>query len=153
MPREVRFEFDPFEELGEDLPDGADRREVLEACADYIRDSVLEYVGSQNSPVSGHGSFPSLSKEYAKRKREAGHPPVPNLELSGEMLSSIRARVRGTSIVIDVAPSQADKADGHCNHSGDSDLPLRRFIPAADETFKKPIIDGIKRIIRSGGGA
>lgn len=150
--RTVRFEFDPFQATGEPLPEGADKNEVLEAASEYLLEQVLGYVGNKTSPVAGHGSFPGLSKEYAARKKAQGLPPVPDLVLSGEMLDAVTTYAKGNRIGIEVTGDQGAKADGHCNHSGESELPLRRFIPDEGEQFKRPILDGIRRIIRSGGG-
>lgn len=146
--RTVRFSFNPFEETGITLPEGADKSDVLEAGAEFLLESVLEYMGNETSPVQGHGAFARLSKKYAEKKKADGHPPVPNLEYDGEMKDAIKSYVRGNKIVIEVTGKQGAKADGHCNHSGASDLPLRRFIPAEGETFKRPIMEGIARIIK-----
>jgi len=149
LSRKVRFDFDPFELTGVDLPAGADKDDVLEEVGQYVVEEILSYVANKNSPVQGHGNFPALSKEYRKRKIESGRPGVPDLVFDGDMLDALNHGTRGTQVRIEVTGSEADKADGHCNLSGDSDLPLRRFIPDEGETFKKPIVDGIARIIRS----
>lgn len=146
----VEYEFDPFELTGLKKPKGAKKRDILRECSDYVKESVLESVGGQNSPVSGYGRFKKLSKGYKKQKSKIASP-VPNLELEGDMLNSLKVPVRDGSLVLKVSPGQNDKADGHCNFSGKSRLPLRRFIPnnKDDETFKRPIINGMRRIIKS----
>jgi hypothetical protein len=149
MARTVEFEFKPFEELGIEAPKGINKDRALEQVGDYILESVLSYVADQNSPVAGYGSFPKLNKEYKKRKAEEGGSPIPNLELSGDMLSAMRIIVKDDSVVLRISGKEGDKADGHNNHSGDSELPLRRFIPDEGETFKKSILGGVKRIIDS----
>ena len=149
--RTVRFEFNPFEATGAELPEGADKADALEEAAQFLREEVLNYMGNENSPVAGHGAFPKLSKEYARRKREAGHPAVPNLEFDGDLKDAIQVYPKGNRLVIEVTGAEGAKADGHCNLSGDSSLPLRRFIPDDGEQFKRPILEGIARIIKSGG--
>lgn len=149
--RTVKFEFDVFKATGEALPEDGDKESVLEGAAEFLLESVLSSVGNQRSPVAGYGAFPKLSKAYAKRKKAEGAPPVPDLVLSGEMLDSMQTYTRGNKIGIKLTGQQGAKADGHCNLSGDSTLPLRRFIPGEGEQFKADILDGIRRIIRSGG--
>lgn len=149
--RTCRYVFNPFEETGAELPEGADKRDTLDEAAAFLREQVLSYMGDENSPVSGYGRFPSLSKEYAARKSAQGGSPVSNLELSGSMKDAIQVYSEGNRLVIEVTGAEGAKADGHCNLSGDSSLPLRRFIPDEGETFKRPILEGIARIIKSGG--
>ncbi len=152
MSKSVKYEFDPFELVkAEPLPRGM-KQYAMEDIADFVLESVLVNVGDQNSPVSGHyGGFRKLSKEYKKRKDSEGGTPVPNLELSGEMLSALEVKRKGATLVLQISGKEAGKADGHNNHSGDSDLPLRRFIPKEkdEETFKRDILSGIARIIES----
>ena len=148
--RIVRFTFDPFETTGTEIGNGK-KADVLDEACDYLREEVIRYMSEQKSPVAGHGSFPALSKEYAKVKKAAGHPAIPNLEFDGALKDAIKTYPKGNKLVIEVTGSEGAKADGHCNHSGDSDLPLRRFIPADGEKFKRPIIEGIARIIKAGG--
>lgn len=145
---DVKFEFDPFELAGIEPPERAsDRREALSEISEFVLEQVLSHVGDQNSPVAGYGKFPALSKSYKEFKRSEGGTPVPNLELSGDMLNALKVKsTREGTIVMQITGKQGDKADGHNNHSGDSSLPLRRFIPAEDETFKRGILEGIARI-------
>lgn len=149
MARKVRYDFNPFELTGVDAPEGSDKEQIREEVAQYVVEEILSYCGDRNSPVSGHGKFPALSKEYKRRKLDSGRPGVPDLEFDGDLLNAISGSSRGSNVRVEVESDQADKADGHCNFSGESDLPLRRFIPDEGETFKQPIIDGIARIIRS----
>lgn len=146
----VEYEFDPFELTDLKKPRGANKKAILRECGDLVHESVLDYVGGQNSPVQGYGRFKGLSKKYKKQKSKIASP-VPNLELEGDLLDSLKVPVRGDKLVLKVSPSQNDKADGHCNFSGKSKLPLRRFIPNRkdDETFKQPIVNKMRRIIKS----
>lgn len=149
MAKPVKFEFDPFllveaEPLSRDV-----KKAALSDIADFVLESVLSNVGSQKSPVQGHGSFPKLSKSYKSIKDDEGGTPIPNLELTGAMLSALEVKRKGDTLVLQIAGREAAKADGHNNHSGDSTLPLRRFIPTETETFKRDILSGISRIIES----
>ena len=148
MARTVEYEFNPEDELGISLPKG-NKSEALSQIGDYILESVLKYVGDEKSPVGGHGNFPRLNKEYSKHKVSEGGSPVPNLELTGKMLSAMKVIKTSDSIILRISGKQGDKADGHNNHSGDSKLPLRRFIPDDGETFKTDILGGVRRIIES----
>lgn len=148
MSFKVEFEFDPFEMTGVDVPQNR-RKEAMDAVAAFVVDQVTEYMDNSTSPVAGHGKFPSLSKDYKKRKQAAGKGGSPNLEFDGDLKqalyvsnassSSLKLQVRGSK--------QAAKADGHCNHSGESPLPLRRFVPDEGETFKRPIVRAMKDIL------
>ena len=146
MARTVEFEFFPFEDT--DPPKGK-KREAIDQIGDYIQESILSYVGEENSPVQGHGKFSRLNRDYKAIKVAEGGSPIANLELTGEMLSSMKIIKGPDSITVRISGKQGDKADGHNNHSGESTLPLRRFIPAEGETFKRPILEGVKRIIES----
>lgn len=147
MARSVRFEFNPFEELGIDELSRSSRGKALDDAAEYLREQILDYVASQKSPVEGYGRFQKLSENYAKLKSAKGGAPIPNLELSGAMLDALAVKRRGSNIVVEIKGKQGDKADGHNNHSGDSRLPLRRFIPDEGEIFKSKIMGGISEII------
>lgn len=149
MGREVIFEFDPYELTGED-PNPDTEEDVRQECADFARDQILNYVANENSPVQGHGKFKKLSKDYKKFKQKSGLPGVPDLIFSGDMLDALKATVEGSVVRVGITGKQGDKADGHCNLSGESKLPTRRFIPDHDEHFKGPILSGIRAIVRKG---
>ena len=146
----VEYKFDPFKLTGTTKPKNASKREILSEVSEYVKESVLDNVGAQNSPVRGHGKFQRLSKNYKNIKKKIASP-VPNLELHGKLLNSLKVPMKKEGLVLKVSPAQNDKADGHCNFSGKSRIPMRRFIPNEKdgETFKKPIIDGMRRIIKS----
>lgn len=154
MAEKIQFEFDPFEELGLEPPERtSDKRAALREAAEFINEKILDRVGDAMSPVAGRGRFKKLTKEYAAEKALEHGSPIANLELSGEMLDALKSTVKGDKIVTGISGSQAGKADGHNNFSGDSPLPERRFIPKADdgETYKRDILDGVKSILLSYG--
>lgn len=154
MATKIQYEFDPFKELGLEPPErSADRKAALREAADFIHESILEKVGDTVSPVAGRGKFKRLDKEYAELKAQESSSAIANLELSGEMLDALKSTVKGNKIVTGITGSQAGKADGHNNFSGDSRLPERRFIPKSDdgETYKKDILNGVKAILLEHG--
>lgn len=144
----IRFDFDPEAELGIRVKKEK-REEAYDRAGAFIRDSILSTVGGGTSPVSGESWKRSLSPEYARRKKEVSSADFANMELHGDLLDSISTSAKGRKIRIEVGEDQNDKADGHCNFSGKSKLPRRRFIPNGKEgqTFKKNILDGVKQIL------
>lgn len=143
MARTVRFEFDPFE--GRQTP--KEKRAALEEISFLVHAEILRYVADGNSPVAGHGKFDKLTKEYANLKKDGNR--LPNLELTGDMLTSMDVKASRGKIVVEIKGKQGDKADGHNNHSGESRLPTRRFIPDNGEFFKREIESSINAIIDS----
>ncbi len=120
---------------------------MREDLAELLYDKVLEYVSEAKSPVKGErNNFPELTDDYKKEKSKVA-PGDPNLELTGAMLDALEVKYNNQSIEIGIFDSdQAAKADGHCNFSGKSKLPRRRFIPTPNKGFKKPIIDELKAL-------
>lgn len=149
MSRKVEYIFDPFEITNRDPLPTDKRAEALDDISNFVLESVLQHVGETNSPVSGHGKFKALGKAWKAKKEEEGGTPIPNLEFTGSMLSALECNIKGGKLVLRIKGSESDKADGHNNHSGKSEIPTRRFIPLESdgETFKKEIINGIKTII------
>ncbi len=151
MARKVEFEFDPFEMVGIDR-DGLPRSVVNEAMADikdYVLEQILLDVADTKSPVTGK-PFKKLNSEYAKFKAQEGGTPIANLLLTGDMLDAVRIKSAGSDkLLLYVTEDQSDKADGHNNHSGESNLPTRRFIPDEEDgdSFRPEIRNGIKDII------
>lgn len=134
MPRDVSFVFDPFEIAGVDKANfSADARErVLEEVADLVLNQVKADTAKGISPVYGD-KFEALSPDYKKFKIAQGRGGAPNLRFDGDMIEAVKIEKQGDFLRIFVEDSQSDKADGHNDHSGESTLPLRRFIPKFDE--------------------
>ena len=143
---DISYEFDPEEETGITLPPGK-RQEALERVADFVKESMLSDIGEGKSPVAGEGAFPALSKDYKKVKSELSSSVIPNLELEGDLLDSLEVEVTGSGIRAEVSDAQSAKADGHCNFSGKSKLPRRRFMPGEGQTFNRKIMSGVKAIM------
>ena len=150
MARKVEFEFDPFEIAGVDkdqLPASV-IRDALDDVKNYVLEQVLLDVAEQRSPVYGT-KWKSLNKDYAKTKAKEGGTPIANLLLTGDMLDAVRIGTTGEKLLMRVLSSQSDKAEGHNQHNDPSNLPIRRFVPNADddESFRPGIREGIKDII------
>lgn len=108
-------------------------------------------MAKRQSPVSGD-SFPGLSPKYKAKKQAEGLDGVADLQLSGDMLDSLDYRVTSEGIAIGVYGEAAPRADGHNNLSGDSELPLRQFLPNVGETFSSGIKKEIERIVADAKG-
>lgn len=116
--------------------------------AEYVKSEILDYVSRGKSPVSGHGNFVKYDEEYKKFKSQYSSSSIVNLELTGSMLDSLEYKIDGNSIEFGIfESSETGKADGHNNHSGDSSLPTRRFIPKDNERFVHEIENEIDSIL------
>ncbi len=147
--KKVAYQFNPEDLTGLKIDKGI-AKETREQIAEAIHEFILDSVGQGKTPVAGGSWKRTLSKEYAKIKKEESGISYSNMELHGDMLDSLEVVVKGKNIEVRIAGSEAPKADGHNNFSGDSKLPTRSFIPNANkgQTFKRPIIDEMKNIIR-----
>jgi hypothetical protein len=148
MPSKLTYKL----KLRDIIPKGkikpADKKELREELGELLYDMVLQYVSEAKSPVKRERTdFPELNKDYAKAKSKVAIGKA-NLELTGAMLDAVQVKTTNQSIEIGIFndKGQADKADGHCNHSGRSKLPRRRFIPAEGQGFKKDIMDELKEL-------
>lgn len=144
----IHFDFDPEEESGVTVPRSR-KAEARAAVADYVREEVLSTVGGGASPVAGEKWKRDLSPKYKAKKAKFSSAGFANMELHGDLLDSVEVVVKGSKLRLKVGEDQNDKADGHCNFSGKSKLPRRRFIPNGKEgqTFKRNIIDGIRDVL------
>lgn len=150
MPK-ARFEFDPFEFAGVEVPRGT-RDEAKQIVADYVKEQVLHYVGEGRSPVSGGPWRRKLTKEYLATKDAFSNVAYSNLELTGDMLDAFDVRSgRGGNIVVEVTGSEAGKAEGNNigSYGGTPDEDkARRFIPIEGEKFNQVIRNGIRDILK-----
>lgn len=153
------YKFDPFKKTGLSIESGTNRKQALKAVAEYVKEQALSYIGDGTSPISGGKWKRTLSPDYKARKAEVSSVTFSNLELFGDMLDALDAKVSGSSIEYGIPESspQAEKADG--NNRGTYGASNRRnrskareFIPVGDQTFKADIWDGIKEIIKDHGG-
>lgn len=143
MPRKVKYDFNPLAQI--DIRLSSDEKDdLLDRISNYVLESVLSDVGEARSPVTGK-PFPKLSKDYAEKVGRK----VATLELTGDMLDSLKIERKKSLLRLTVPDDEQGKADGHNNFSGESPLPERKFIPDAEagESFRPEIIGGIKDII------
>lgn len=142
----VKFDFNPLK--GIRIKDKSVKDDILDQIASYVQERVLFDVGNQVSPVTGD-KFPALDKDYAKRKRAEGGTPIANLELTGDMLSSLTVKRTSKGLQLTVGSDQQEKAAGHNHWYGSPTMPRRAFIPKADsgEDFSEDILKGIQSII------
>jgi hypothetical protein len=133
-----------------ELKNVKDPEAVKREIGDYILEEILNHVASGNSPVKGNGKFKALSSNYKKVKGEISSSLIPNMELNGDMLDSLEYRLFNGGVEIGIWGEEADKADGHNQHSGRSTpLPKRRFIPKpGEDTFKQNILREVDLIIK-----
>jgi len=137
-------------DLKNKLSNVSSKSSALKDVADYLKVAILDKVSDGVSPVYGRGRFTGYSKEYKKYKSEFTSSSTVNLELTGSMLDSLKYEIdeRSGTIEIGIWDTEAPKADGHNNHSGDSSLPLRRFIPKESEKFDLEIQGEIDNILQ-----
>lgn len=145
----LAYEFDPFELAGVDRPKGSKLSEAQRAIAEYVLDEVIATVGDGKSPVAGGRWKRSLSAEYKAAKVKAGGNSYADMILDGDMLKALKARPSSNGRVsLSISGREGDKADGHNNFSGRSELPAREFIPKDGQTFNRKIMAGIREIAR-----
>lgn len=118
----------------------SDRAELKERIGELLVEQILESVADAKTPVEGGEYKRVLSPEYGKFKREETGSDKANLDLTGEMLSSLDFKIKGDKIELGIFDSmEAPKADGHNNFSGESKLPTRQFLPKEGQEFKANI--------------
>ena len=131
---------------------------IPEASIDGVKTDIGELltieigrsVAKGSSPVRGHGSFDILTKKYAKEEKQGRR--VPNLNLEGDLLQSLGwSDEGGNRISVGIQDkNERDKANGHNwidGRKGPPGVPRRRFIPAADERFKRTIESKVNQIL------
>lgn len=138
-------EIDPFD--GISVPASA-RKQIAEVIGEFLVEQTQMKLGDSESPVEGYGRFQDLSEAYADHKKEEIGHDDPNLEFSGKMRDALTFKTRADgTIEIGVFGSQATKADGHNNLSGESRLPTRRFIPGEGESYDSEITQQVEELI------
>lgn len=128
-----------------DLPEPIKAR-VRQDVGEYLKEQIISSAGQAKSPVTG-AAFEPLSPTYKKKKKDEGLPGKPNLEFEGDLLDALDFQDTKDGIELGWFGDQAGKADGHNNLSGKSDLPERRLIPDAGESFTDRIQSGAEKIV------
>lgn len=143
----IKYDFNPIRLAGSNKrPRGDKRAQIYNEVKNEVLQRMQSFLDRGSSPVAGV-RFKRLSDDYADAKKSGDK--TPDLELTGAMRNSISIEEIGGKLRVTVSDSQQGKADGHCNFSGASKLPKRRFIPNEKdgETFKKSIINTISSIV------
>jgi len=150
MVSKVTYKLDLFQLGLEDVP--SERHdEVKNEIGEFLVEQILQDVGSTKSPVAGQPrNFKSLSPDYKELKSKQA-PGIPNLELNGDMLDSLKFNITSDGVEIGIFDSkEAKKADNHNKFSAKSKrtkVPKRQFIPNDDESFRPFIVDRVIDII------
>ena len=128
--------------------DPADRVELVNDVGEMLLDKIRTDMSAGRSSVSGR-AWKKLSPAYAKK---VGRKDATLFE-TGDMDSKLAYRATEDGLEIGWFDSdsskEADKADGHNNHSGKSALPLRRSIPLENQGFRPGIKNEIEDIEKS----
>ena len=137
-----------------DLPEELTRTEekkLKKEIGEYLLVSILDYVGEGKSPIAGQGNFKKLSKTYANEEKSGDR--LPNLDLFGDMLDSLKFKDAGDGIEFGIYnKKQAIKAYAH--NTGFEGHPVlespslkRQFIPDKGQKLRRDITQGIEQII------
>jgi len=136
----------------------SNRKEVKIEIAEFVEDTILEYLSRGESPVAGERKvFKSLSKEYKKIKSKVSGSSKPNMELFGDMLDDFESKAdTGSSITFgllkDASEKSKLKAENHnkwTSRALKTKVPKRRFIPKGEQGLRKEIMRDIEDIIES----
>lgn len=127
-----------FDELPRDV-----KQQVKFEVGEAIVNGIQDYLGSASTPVSGGDYEPQLSEEYKKKKRGA---PIANLLEDGDLWDAMSYDAVAGGVEVGIWDS--DQAPKAYNHQVGDTLPRRQYLPDENQSFKKPIEDKIKRIIR-----
>lgn len=135
------------------VADSKTKAQIKDEVGNYLVEQTLLALSDAKSPVSGE-KFKALSKDYRIEKQEQGSPGVPNMELKGKMLEALSFKPTSKGVEIGfINSSQAEKADGHNDFSGESTLPQRRFLPGEGQNYKVDIEREVNKIITDVVGA
>ncbi len=126
------------------------RTEAKRAIAEFIVSEIENQTQAQVSPVTGQG-FTPLSKVYKDRKKALGKGGDADLHLNNDMIDSIKAQVKESSVVFKITnPTEKKKA---FNHNVGDTLPRRTFLPDDTKkgkfgTFNEGIRKGVRDIVK-----
>ena len=122
-----------------------ERKELLDEIGEYLKFTILEFVGESSSPVSKSPDF---------KPKKNGDESV--LDLEGDLLDSLDFKISKDATSLDIGffeKLQAAKAFGHASRMEghpwlENAVPRRQIIPFEDQLFKKEIRDGVDDIIQ-----
>lgn len=114
----------------------SDRNNIKSLVADAIIEEINFYLDGSLSPVSG-GQY----KKFRKDKK----PSL--LYEEGDLRSALDWKPTTSKTKLKIGIFDKQETPKAFNHNIGDTLPVRRFIPLEDETFKRPIISKIRSII------
>ncbi len=116
------------------------RIRLIRESKDDVAVAILEEIAQGRSPVKGK-QFPQYSKQYAKQK---GYRKPVDMYKTGDLVNSLRVRNnKNTGLTISFQDKKAEYHD-----KGRGRLPVRRLLPRKGESFKKSIMNAIKRAFK-----
>jgi len=132
-------------------PEGIDeltkkeREELLDAVGEYLKFTILDFVGQSESPVNRSPNF---------KEKKNGDPSI--LDDNGDLLDSLDFKVSRDAKKLSIGffdKLEAAKAFGHASRMEghpwlENKVPRRQIIPFEDQVFKKEIRDGIDEIVQ-----
>lgn len=129
----------------------SDREDLLNEIGEYLKVTMLDFIGDSKSPVDGE-KFENLSEKYAKK---VGHK-FSDLQYEGDMLDSLDFKLRPRKYEIQIGffdKKEAAKAYGHTTGMEghpwlDGVTPKRKIIPIEDQTFDEEITGGIAQLVQ-----
>lgn len=135
------------------LSEISNKAEALKEIGEYLKTTILDHAGDLKTTVKGGAYKKSLSPAYKKFKDDFASP-VPNMELSGDMLDSLDYEYNIASGTVEVGffdYDQAQKADNHNKFTTNAlatDVPARQLIPKNGRDELRPeILQDIKDIL------
>lgn len=142
------YQIDILKELDLEIPKDR-QKEALQAASEFLKETMLDYIGEGKSPVQGGRWVRSLSPEYKKKKMEESGVNFSNLELTGGFLDNLKVDVSGSKIVIDVDSDDYGRAEGFISgeYGANSEIKKRQFMPQPGESFKKQILSDLRTLL------
>ena len=143
------YKIDILKELDLSIPKDK-QAEALRTAAEFLKETMLDYIGDGKSPVQGGKWIKSLSPEYKKKKLKESGVDFSNLELTGGFLDKLSVEPKGSKIVIDVDPDDYGRAEGFITgqYGESSKTKPRQFSPQGSESFKKQILSDLKELLQ-----
>lgn len=122
-----------------------DRAELLDQIGEYLKFTILDFVGDSISPVVKSPNF---------KPKKNGDESI--LDAEGDLLNSLDFRISKDKTYLEIGffqELQAAKAFGHASRMEDhpwleNKVPRRQIIPFDGQKFKPEIRDGIDSIIQ-----
>ena len=151
---EYGHSFNPLSMRGVKKSKIEDIEAVKAEIAKYVYDEMLDHIGSGKSPVQGGPWKRELSAAYKKIKSKESSAGFANLELTGELLDSLKVEFVGDrlDIYVEGGSDLIGKAEG--NNIGSygkrsaNRSKARRFLPLSRERLNDEIRNGIKDIAK-----